>query len=117
MSRSRRGCRKATVPLGMLIYTRDGHVSVQLMYPKADMALSNQYVQAGYEASFGSYDVDEARQVSLRKMPESRNGSESSGLRGEAEQLAHELRLSDYVIFCYPSRSAFPHHLHRLDSA
>jgi hypothetical protein len=53
----------ATVPLGMLIYTRDGHVSVQLMYPKADTALSNQYVQAGYEASFGSYDVDEARQI------------------------------------------------------
>src|SRR5947209_19858141 len=50
-----------TPPLGMLIYTRDGHMSVQLMYPKADKALSNEYVQAGYEASFGSYDVDEAR--------------------------------------------------------
>ena len=36
------------------------------------------------------------------------------GLRGEAEPLAHELRLSDYVIFCYPARPAFPHHLHRL---
>ncbi len=48
-------------PKGMLIYTRDGHMSVQLMYPKTDNALSNQYVQAGYEASFGSYDVDEAR--------------------------------------------------------
>jgi hypothetical protein len=47
----------------MLIYTRDGHMSVQLMYPKADNALSNQYVQSGYEASFGSYDVDEARHI------------------------------------------------------
>jgi len=44
----------------MLIYTRDGHMSVQLMYPKSAGALSNEYVQNGYEASFGSYDVDEA---------------------------------------------------------
>jgi Lipocalin-like domain len=31
-----------TAPLGMLIYTSDGHMSVQLMYPKAEAALSNQ---------------------------------------------------------------------------
>ena len=48
-------------PQGMLIYTRDGHMSVQLMYPKSAHALSNEYVQNGYEASFGSYDVDEAK--------------------------------------------------------
>ena len=47
-------------PKGMLIYTRDGHMSVQLMYPKSETALSNEYVQEGYEASFGSYDVDDA---------------------------------------------------------
>jgi len=50
-------------PQGMLIYTRDGHMSVQLMYPKsanARSAQSNEYVQDGYEASFGSYDMDEA---------------------------------------------------------
>src|SRR5271167_1021896 len=47
-------------PKGMLIYTRDGHMSVQLMYPKSADAQSNEYVQDGYEASFGSYDVDEA---------------------------------------------------------
>lgn len=47
-------------PKGMLIYTRDGHMSVQLMYLKSANALSNEYVQNGYEASFGSYDVDEA---------------------------------------------------------
>ena len=44
---------------GMLIYTRDGHMSVQLMFPKAESAVSNDYVQNGYEASFGSYDVNE----------------------------------------------------------
>jgi hypothetical protein len=47
-------------PRGMLIYTRDGHMSVQLMYPKSANARSNEYVQDGYEASFGSYDVNEA---------------------------------------------------------
>jgi Lipocalin-like domain len=45
---------------GMLIYTRDGHMSVQLMYPKPANAVSNEYVKDGYEASFGSYDVNEA---------------------------------------------------------
>ena len=48
-------------PLGMLIYTPDGHVSVQLMYPKSASAISNEYVMDGYEASFGTYDLDEAK--------------------------------------------------------
>lgn len=50
-------------PQGMLIYTRDGHMSVQLMYPKSTNAQSNEYVQSGYEASFGSYEVDEVKHV------------------------------------------------------
>ena len=50
-------------PKGMLIYTRDGHMSVQLMYPKSANAESNQYVLDGYEASFGSYDVDESKHM------------------------------------------------------
>jgi hypothetical protein len=50
----------APQPKGMLIYTRDGHMSVQLMYPESANTLSNEYVLKGYEASFGSYDVDEA---------------------------------------------------------
>ena len=44
---------------GMLLYTRDGHISVQLMYPKSASALTNDYVKNGYEASYGSYDVNE----------------------------------------------------------
>src|SRR5271156_5935682 len=44
---------------GTLIYTRDGHMSVQLMYPASQAPLSNDYVLNGYEASFGSYDVNE----------------------------------------------------------
>jgi hypothetical protein len=53
----------ARQPRGMLIYTRDGHMSVQLMYPKSANAQSNEYVLNGYEASFGSYDVDEAKHL------------------------------------------------------
>ena len=53
----------STLPSGMLVYTGDGHMSVQLMYPKSEGALSNQYVQSGYEASFGRYDVDQAKHM------------------------------------------------------
>jgi hypothetical protein len=50
-------------PKGMLIYTRDGHMSVQLMYPKSANNQSNEYVQDRYEASFGSYEVDEVKHM------------------------------------------------------
>jgi hypothetical protein len=50
-------------PTGILIYTRDGHMSVQLMYPQSAGAPNNQYVLGGYEASFGAYDVDEAKHI------------------------------------------------------
>jgi len=50
-------------PEGMLIYTRDGHMSVQLMYPRSANSPDNEYVLGGYEASFGSYDVNEARHL------------------------------------------------------
>jgi hypothetical protein len=50
-------------PKGMLIYTRDGHMSVQLMYPRSANAQNNEYVESGYEASFGNYDVDEAKHL------------------------------------------------------
>ena len=50
-------------PKGVLIYTRDGHMSVQLMYPESENTLSNEYVLNGYEASFGSYDVDEIAHI------------------------------------------------------
>jgi hypothetical protein len=50
-------------PAGILTYTRDGHVSVQLMYPASQNAISNEYVLNGYEASFGSYEVNEAKHI------------------------------------------------------
>jgi Lipocalin-like domain len=47
---------------GLLVYTRDGHMSVQVMYrnpPAGTNAAPVQYAQGGYEASFGTYEIDE----------------------------------------------------------
>lgn len=47
---------------GLLVYTLDGHVSVQVMFknpPAATNAAPVQYAQGGYEASFGTYQIDE----------------------------------------------------------
>jgi len=47
---------------GLLVYTRDGHMSVQVMYRNAQAASQSgpvQYAQGGYEASFGTYVVNE----------------------------------------------------------
>jgi hypothetical protein len=47
---------------GLLVYTRDGHMSVQVMYRNRQArttAAPVQYAQGGYEASFGTYQVDE----------------------------------------------------------
>ena len=67
------------VPIGMLIYTRDGHMSVQLMYPKSAAALSNEYVQNGYEASFGSYDVNDATHTVTHHVQASNTGDRLVG--------------------------------------
>ena len=48
---------------GMLVFTRDGHMSVQVMYrePQAGgEAGPVRYAVGGYEASFGGYKVDES---------------------------------------------------------
>jgi len=47
---------------GLLVYTSDGHMSVQVMYRSpqgASSAAPVQYAQGGYEASFGTYRIDE----------------------------------------------------------
>lgn len=50
---------------GLLVFTHDGHMSVQVMYrnpqtsPQApSSAAPLQYAQGGYEASFGTYQMD-----------------------------------------------------------
>jgi hypothetical protein len=48
---------------GLLVFTRDGHMSVQVMErnPQAQTpAGPEQYSQGGYEASFGTYVIDES---------------------------------------------------------
>jgi hypothetical protein len=48
---------------GLLVFTRDGHLSVQVMErnPRPQTpAGPEQYSQGGYEASFGTYEIDES---------------------------------------------------------
>jgi hypothetical protein len=65
--------------IGTLIYTRDGHVTVQIMYPESAAELTNDYVRNGYEASFGSYDLDEAAHMVTHHV----QGSITRGLVGK----------------------------------
>jgi hypothetical protein len=48
---------------GLLVFTRDGHMSVQVMernpQPQTPAGPA-QYSQGGYEASFGAYEIDES---------------------------------------------------------
>jgi len=46
---------------GMLVYSADGHFSVQVMYPASEVGTTANaaYQKGGYEATFGSFDVDE----------------------------------------------------------
>ena len=48
---------------GMLAFTSDGHMSVQVMYHNPQTGGQGgpvQYAQGGHEASFGTYTIDEA---------------------------------------------------------
>jgi len=47
---------------GLFVFTRDGHLSVQVMErnpPSQTPAGPDQYSHGGYEATFGTYEVDE----------------------------------------------------------
>ena len=53
---------------GLLVYTRDGHMSVQVMYrnPQGGSgAAPVQYAQGGYEASFGRYEISDSHSFTL----------------------------------------------------
>ena len=43
---------------GLLVYATDGHMSVQVMY--RNQQAGSPYAQGGYEASYGTYQVDES---------------------------------------------------------
>jgi hypothetical protein len=74
---------------GMLIYSQDGHMSVQIMFPKSESTLSNDYVRNGYEASFGSYEVNEATHTVTHHV----QGSITPGLVGR--ELTRVYQFSD----------------------
>jgi hypothetical protein len=47
---------------GILVFTREGYMSVQVMYRNPQTGTPSgpvQYAQGGYEASFGRYEIDE----------------------------------------------------------
>lgn len=79
---------------GMLLYTVDGHMSVQLMYPKSASDLTNDYVKNGYEASFGSYDVNEQAHTVTHHV----QGSITEGLVGKDLPRAYQFSDGHLII-------------------
>jgi hypothetical protein len=79
---------------GTLVYTQDGHMSVQIMYPESESGLTNDYVLNGYEASFGSYDVNEAAHTVTHHV----QGSNTRGLIGKDLTRAYQLSGNHLII-------------------
>ena len=74
---------------GTLMYTRDGRMSVQIQFPESQSSVSNDYISNGYEASFGTYEVNEEAQTITRHV----EGSITRGLVGQS--LTRAYRFSD----------------------
>ena len=74
---------------GSLMYTRDGRMSVQIQFPESQSSVSNDYVLNGYEASFGTYEVNEDAQTTTRHV----EGSITRGLVGKS--LTRAYRFAD----------------------
>jgi hypothetical protein len=74
---------------GTLMYTRDGRMSVQIQFPDSQSSVSNDYILNGYEASFGTYEVNEEAQTITRHV----EGSITRGLVGKS--LTRAYRFSD----------------------
>jgi Lipocalin-like domain len=74
---------------GSLMYTRDGRMAVQIQFPESQPAVSNDYISNGYEASFGTYEVNEQAHTITRHV----EGSITRGLVGQS--LTRAYRFSD----------------------
>jgi hypothetical protein len=72
-----------------LMYSRDGRTSVQIQFPASEASVSNDYVLGGYEASFGTYEVNEEAQTITRHV----EGSITRGLVGKS--LTRAYRFAD----------------------
>jgi hypothetical protein len=79
---------------GTLIYTRDGHMSVQIMFPASESKVTNDYVLNGYEASFGRYEVDEGAHTLTHHV----EGSITHGLVGKHLTRVYQLSGSQLLI-------------------
>ncbi len=53
---------------GLLVYTSDCHMTVQVMYrnPQAAQSGPVQYATGGYEASYGTYTINDAQTFTYR---------------------------------------------------
>ncbi len=82
---------------GLLVYTRDGHISVQVMYRNAQSqtgaAAPVQYAQGGYEASFGKYEVDDSHTFTFHV-----EGALVRTLIGKDLKRVYELRGSQMIV-------------------
>jgi hypothetical protein len=74
---------------GSLTYTRDGRMSVQIQFPESQASVSNDYVLNGYEASFGTWEVNEEAHTVTRHV----EGSVTRGLVGQS--LTRAYRFAD----------------------
>ena len=74
---------------GTLMYTGDGRTSVQIQFPESQSSVSNDYVLSGYEASFGTYEVNQEAQTITRHV----EGSITRGLVGK--RLTRAYRFSE----------------------
>lgn len=77
---------RITGRVGSLMYTSDGRTSVQIQFPESQASVSNDYVLRGYEASFGTYEVDERAQTITRHV----EGSITRGLVGQRLTRAYQ---------------------------
>lgn len=84
---------EASQPKGILIYTKDGHAAVQLMYPQT--SLQNEFVHDGYEATFGTYDLDQRKHQLIYHVEGSATRDK---LVGTSETLHYDLPDSGHMI-------------------
>lgn len=82
---------------GSLVLTRDGRMSVQVMFRHAESSANAgpvQYAQGGYEASFGHYSIEEPG----RSFTYHVEGALVRGLVGQVQKRLYELRGKQLVI-------------------
>ena len=87
--------------LGTIVYTRDGHMSVQIMLPRPEESPSRgpvQYDQGGYEAYYGTYDVNEQAHTVTHHV----EGALVRALIGK--NLSREYRFSEGLLILKSSR-------------